>query len=69
MLQPKPGSQIYCHELCKMLEGVCGVETCSTRMATDLVGKAFKDADPPIIRKRIKAAGQDTRTNVYQTFV
>ena len=65
MLQPKPGSQIYCHELCKMLEDVCGVETCSTRMATDLVGKAFKDADPPIIRKRIKAAGQDTRTNVY----
>ncbi|KAJ7392334.1 hypothetical protein OS493_011992 [Desmophyllum pertusum] len=68
MFHPKAGSQIYCNEVCNLLGKACDIE-CSTKMATDLLEKAYQDADPPVKRKRMKVAGsiagQNTRANVY----
>ncbi|KAJ7387251.1 hypothetical protein OS493_004227 [Desmophyllum pertusum] len=61
MFHPKAGSQIYCNEVCNLLGKACDIE-CSTKMATDLLEKAYQDADPPVKRKRMKVAGIHCRT-------
>ena len=65
ILQSKAGSQVYLHEVCRLLEKRIGTE-CSYKWTTDLILQAFKDADPPVQRKRTKApACHSIRTNLY----
>ena len=44
---------MYLHEVCRLVEKRTGTE-CSYKWTTDLILQAFKDADPPVQRKRTK---------------